>query len=70
MGGSISRQDGYKITLLAEWAKTPRNIEQKIDPSLDTKTEALRLIKTEHIVPWDRSNPASIRPGGRAKSKR
>ena len=37
-------QDGYKITLLADWGKTPRNVEQKIDPSVDTKTEPLRQI--------------------------
>ena len=35
-------QDGYKITLLADWGKTPRKIEQRIDPSVDTKTEPLR----------------------------
>ena len=37
-------QDGFKITLLADWGKTPRKIEQKIDPSVDTKTEPLRLV--------------------------
>jgi hypothetical protein len=37
-------QDGYKVTLLADWGKTPRKIEQKIDPSIDTKTEPLRLV--------------------------
>ena len=37
-------QDGYKITLLADWAKTPRVIEQKIDPAVDTKTEPLRQV--------------------------
>jgi hypothetical protein len=37
-------QDGYKITLLADWGKTPRTIEQKIDPAVDTKTEPLRQI--------------------------
>lgn len=37
-------QDGYKITLLDDWGKTPRKIEQKIDPSVDTKTEPLRLV--------------------------
>jgi hypothetical protein len=36
-------QDGYKVTLLADWGKTPRKPEQKIDPSVDTKTEPLRL---------------------------
>ena len=37
-------QDGYKITLLADWGKTPRTIEQKIDPSVDTKAEPLRQV--------------------------
>jgi hypothetical protein len=37
-------QDGYKIRLLADWGKTPRKIEQKVDPSVDTKTEPLRQI--------------------------
>ena len=37
-------QDGYTITLLADWGKTPRKIEQKIDLSVDTKTEPLRLV--------------------------
>lgn len=37
-------QDGYRITMLGDWGKTPRKIEQKIDPSVDTKTEPLRLV--------------------------
>ena len=37
-------QDGYKITLLADWGKPPRKIEPKIDPSVDTKTEPLSQI--------------------------
>src|SRR5215467_13225038 len=37
-------QDGYKITLLADWGKTPRKLEQKIDPTVDTKTEPMRLV--------------------------
>jgi hypothetical protein len=37
-------QDGYRITLLADWGRTPRKIEQKIDPSVDTKTEPLRQV--------------------------
>src|SRR5215469_9178253 len=37
-------QDGYKITMLADWGKTPRMIEQKIDPAIDTKTEPLRQV--------------------------
>ena len=39
-------QDGYKITLLDDWGKTPRKVEQKIDPSVDTKTEPVRLINS------------------------
>lgn len=37
-------QDGYKITSLADWGRTPRKAEQKIDPSVDTKTEPLRQV--------------------------
>jgi hypothetical protein len=37
-------QDGYKITLLADFGKSPRAIEQKIDRSVDTKTEPLRQV--------------------------
>jgi len=37
-------QDGYTITPLADWGKTPRKPVQKIDPSVDTKTEPLRLV--------------------------
>jgi hypothetical protein len=37
-------QDGYKITPLADWGKAPRKVEQKIDPSVDTKTEPLRQV--------------------------
>ncbi|WP_414645113.1 DUF1254 domain-containing protein [Bradyrhizobium sp.] len=37
-------QDGYKITLLADWGKAPSKVEQKIDPSVDTKTEPLRIV--------------------------
>src|SRR5215469_2476319 len=36
-------QDGFRITYLADWGKTPRKIDQKIDPAADTKTEPLRL---------------------------
>jgi hypothetical protein len=38
-------QDGYKLTLLADWGKTPRKIEQKIDPSVD-KTEPLKQVNS------------------------
>jgi hypothetical protein len=37
-------QDGFRVTLLADWGKTPRKPEQKIDPSVDTKTEPLRQV--------------------------
>jgi len=37
-------QDGYKLTLLADWGKTPSKVEQKIDPSVDTKAEPLRMV--------------------------
>jgi hypothetical protein len=37
-------QDGYRITLLPDWGKTPRAIEQKIDPSVDTKTEPVQQV--------------------------
>jgi hypothetical protein len=37
-------QDGYKITPLADWGKAPTKVEQKIDPSVDTKTEPLRIV--------------------------
>jgi hypothetical protein len=37
-------QDGYRLTLLDDWGKTPRKIEQKIDPSVDTKREPLRQV--------------------------
>ena len=37
-------QDGYRITRLPDWGKPPQKVEQKIDPSVDTKTEPLRLV--------------------------
>jgi hypothetical protein len=37
-------QDGYRITPLADWGKVPRTSEQKIDPSVDTKTEPPRQV--------------------------
>jgi hypothetical protein len=39
-------QDGYRITRLADWGKPPRKVDPKIDPSVDTKTEPLRLVNT------------------------
>ena len=37
-------QEGYKITFLADWGKTPRKVEQKIDPRVDVKTEPVKLV--------------------------
>ncbi|HYL27960.1 MAG TPA: DUF1254 domain-containing protein, partial [Candidatus Nitrosotalea sp.] len=37
-------QDGYRITFLDDWGKTPRKIEQRIDPSVDTKTEPMKQL--------------------------
>ena len=37
-------QDGYKVTLLEDWGKTPREIQHEIDPSVDTITEPLRIV--------------------------
>jgi hypothetical protein len=31
-------QAGYKVTMLSDWAKTPRPVEVKIDPSVDMRT--------------------------------
>jgi len=45
-------QDGYKISPLADWGKAPRPVEQKIDPSVDTKTEPLRLVNAMPAVEY------------------
>jgi hypothetical protein len=37
-------QDGYRVMLLPYWGKASRTSEQRIDPSVDTKTEPLRQI--------------------------
>ena len=37
-------QDGYRVTLLADWGKAPGAVSQAIDPAVDTKTEPLRQI--------------------------
>jgi hypothetical protein len=37
-------QDGYRITALADWGKPPRKVEQKIDASVDVKTDPLKLV--------------------------
>jgi hypothetical protein len=34
----------HTITLLEDWGHTPRKVEQKIDPSVDTKTEPLKTV--------------------------
>jgi hypothetical protein len=47
-------QDGYRVTYLADWGKTPRKIEQKIDPSVDTKTEPLRQVNDMPAVEFFR----------------
>ena len=45
-------QDGYKITLLADWGKSPRVIEQKIDTSVDVKTEPRKLVNEMPAVDY------------------
>lgn len=47
-------QDGYRITLLEDWGKAPRKVVQKIDPSVDTKTEPLRLVNNMPAVDYFR----------------
>jgi hypothetical protein len=47
-------QDGYRITRLADWGKPPQKVEQKIDPSVDTKTEPLRLVNGMPAVEYFR----------------
>jgi hypothetical protein len=37
-------QDGYRVTRLADWGGTPRKVEQRIDPAVDTKTEPMRQV--------------------------
>ena len=37
-------QDGYRVTYLDDWGKTPRTIEQQVDPSVDTKTEPMKQV--------------------------
>jgi hypothetical protein len=37
-------QDGYGVTLLADWGKASRTVQQAIDPTVDTKTEPLRQV--------------------------
>jgi hypothetical protein len=37
-------QDGFRVTLLADWGKASRAVSQAIDPAVDTRTEPLRQI--------------------------
>src|SRR5262249_14960107 len=45
-------QNGYKITLLADWGKTPRIVEQKIAPAVDTKTDPVRQVNRMPAVEY------------------
>lgn len=47
-------QDGYKVTPLADWGKPARPVRHKIDPSVDTKTEALRIVNEMPAVDYFR----------------
>jgi len=37
-------QDGYRVTALSDWGRSPRAIEQRIDPSVDNETEPSRQV--------------------------
>ena len=45
-------QGGYKITFLADWGKTPRKVEQKIDPNVDVKTDPLKHVNTMPAIAY------------------
>jgi hypothetical protein len=45
-------QDGYTVTALADWGKAPRKAEQKIDPSVDTKTEPMKQLRDMPAVTY------------------
>ena len=45
-------QNGFRITRLADWGKAPRAIVATIDPSVDTKTEPLRLVNEMPAVEY------------------
>ena len=47
-------QDGYKVTRLADWGKPGRPVRHKIDPSVDTKTEPLRIVNDMPAVDYFR----------------
>ena len=44
-------QEGFRVTLLADWGKASRAVSQAIDPAVDTRTEPLRQING--IAPVD-----------------
>jgi len=45
-------QDGYAITYLADWGKAPRQIERKLDPAVDTKTDPLTQVNNMPAVAY------------------
>ncbi len=45
-------QDGYRITLLDDWGKTPRALTARIDPSVDIKTPPLETVNTMPAVDY------------------
>jgi hypothetical protein len=47
-------QDGYKLTLLTDWGKSPHKIEHKIDPAVDTSAEPVKLIHEMPVLEYFR----------------
>lgn len=45
-------QDGYRIVPLDDWGKPPRKIEQRIDPSVDTKTQPMKQVAAMPAVAY------------------